>query len=795
MPNTRSYASAELRAQQARRAGLEATREEQPLNTARSYASKQREWREWCLKPRDVFGDGKLTVWPDGELVTPDKLAAWLNEDILLRRVNPRGQGWRRRRLQHSGPDQGSDMALREAENLAKDLDVPLHEAVRVLVEDREDYKPPDLPESATGDEKGSLYTRSTIDAYIAAIIELWRVQVAHGSRNTENPRGAAVRGFLKQRSHQRLRIERAEFKDRGLYGIQAGYSDSEWIAIQEHLLRESGSQSQALRTRIDLLFGHYYLLRGENRRKMELADLSLLTYPDSEGPSQCNCLVALLQDGKLNKTAKKEFMGSIRHKNPLLCTQGALAQLFFWRWHISGEAPPTFRHRQDWYNIKVLVGQNREQELSYTTQLQETWKIFGAVGLTTAKKTHLPRCAGAQSAEIHGTSLAQITQAGRWNQSVLCQAYLTHLPREFMKIVSGFSRSQGDYFLARALFEPPSSLQSKIWPWIEEWEARFDARARRQRWEQGGLDDDDLAGDGFLKLMRYLRAVLLQDLAILQPQFPELPFFRHQPFYGPDWDTYAVSVQTAVRETPDPPSLLLQRALPELCTILENMRANLLASHQRTSQWLFTQLANRLASQEDRTARKIESLRSNITISGVANIVLPDGGTVVGGPLPGAALAPAVVPVSGPEPGPGPAFVWQAPLSTAVSTALTATATAPAPPLQWVPSAPPDGSMPRVTSLTTVYTVEDLWRQWKDGLPGEPGPVRDLEDRYGSRWRPDNKVRVQFCRRKVVWDEVLRLIRSGKSEEEALRAVEALRAGQSLNRLIDMLKKRPRRQ
>jgi hypothetical protein len=30
--------------------------------------------------------------------------------------------------------------------------------------------------------------------------------------------------------------------------------------------------------------------------------------------------------------------------------------------------------------------------------------------------------------AEIHGTSLAQISQAGRWNQSVLCKAYLTHL-------------------------------------------------------------------------------------------------------------------------------------------------------------------------------------------------------------------------------------------------------------------------------------------------------------------------------------------------------------------------------
>jgi hypothetical protein len=46
---------------------------------------------------------------------------------------------------------------------------------------------------------------------------------------------------------------------------------------------------------RTDLLLGHYYLLHGENRRKMELADLSLLDYPATEGPMTCSCLVSLL--------------------------------------------------------------------------------------------------------------------------------------------------------------------------------------------------------------------------------------------------------------------------------------------------------------------------------------------------------------------------------------------------------------------------------------------------------------------------------------------------------------------
>jgi hypothetical protein len=44
---------------------------------------------------------------------------------------------------------------------------------------------------------KGALFTKSTVNAYIAAVLELWRVQVTHGNGNIENPRGIAIRGFL----------------------------------------------------------------------------------------------------------------------------------------------------------------------------------------------------------------------------------------------------------------------------------------------------------------------------------------------------------------------------------------------------------------------------------------------------------------------------------------------------------------------------------------------------------------------------------------------------------------------
>lgn len=75
-------------------------------------------------------------------------------------------------------------MAFAEAESLANALKVPLAEAAGLLVDDREGYVPPTalapLEEAtdttavdAAAEAKGTLLLRGTVDAYIAAVIEL----------------------------------------------------------------------------------------------------------------------------------------------------------------------------------------------------------------------------------------------------------------------------------------------------------------------------------------------------------------------------------------------------------------------------------------------------------------------------------------------------------------------------------------------------------------------------------------------------------------------------------------------
>jgi Centromere DNA-binding protein complex CBF3 subunit, domain 2 len=111
-----------------------------------------------------------------------------------------------------------------------------------------------------------------------------------------------------------------------------------------------------------------------------------------------------------------------------------------------------------------------------------------------------------------------QILKTAHWEKGTAQEVYLSRLSLSFMRRTAGFQHAPGGYFLPRAGVEPPQSLKRLIFPWLEDWEVRFKNRAAGKRWKDGGLDEDDIAGQQFLKLLKQLRIVLLQDLAVLQP-------------------------------------------------------------------------------------------------------------------------------------------------------------------------------------------------------------------------------------------------------------------------------------
>jgi hypothetical protein len=85
-----------------------------------------------------------------------------------------------------------------------------------------------------------------------------------------------------------------------------------------------------------------------------------------------------------------------------------------------------------------------------------------------------------------------------------------------------------------------------------------------------GGLDDDDFAGKSFLRLLKHLWRVLLQDLAVLQHKFPKMRLFSHRLFEMPKWAEFVATVQAAeATHVEEPRSVLLSRALPEISNAL----------------------------------------------------------------------------------------------------------------------------------------------------------------------------------------------------------------------------------
>ena len=64
---------------------------------------------------------------------------------------------------------------------------------------------------------------------------------------------------------------------------------------------------------------------------------------------------------------------------------------------------------------------------------------------------------------------------------------------------------------------------------------------------------------------MQTLEPIFLQDMAVLQPDFPRLTFFNMPLFATTEWTEFSALVRTANAQDILPQSLLLQRALPEV--------------------------------------------------------------------------------------------------------------------------------------------------------------------------------------------------------------------------------------
>lgn len=222
------------------------------------------------------------------------------------------------------------------------------------------------LSEQVVGREskktKGKIVGSSTVCGYVNAIVDLYNQQVGLRTNSNEHPRSAQVKQLIKNVQAAATETRKKNYQDRGIGSLLDGYHS----AGQFREICDAFLTLDDLRGRAAFLVSHYGLLRGENVRDLELADMfsQLL---DNEGFQQCTALVLLIQHGKTNTYGKLQHVGFMRNKDVHVCPVGAVALYFFERFHVDLEPLPSFRQAQDWYDVKFLRGRDRNKSISST--------------------------------------------------------------------------------------------------------------------------------------------------------------------------------------------------------------------------------------------------------------------------------------------------------------------------------------------------------------------------------------------------------------------------------------------
>ncbi len=135
-----------------------------------------------------------------------------------------------------------------------------------------------------------------------------------------------------------------------------------------------------------------------------------------------------------------------------------------------------------------------------------------------------------------------------------MSNAYLTSLPRKFIRGMAGFSPKGGSFHIPRANIPPPTSLLAQIFPETDMWLNRF---AKNEDIES------DMAAEGFLNLLKQLKIVFLQDSAILRAQTPLHAIWKNAVFSSTEYQNFAEAVLCADAVTTKPIDVEIQRVLP----------------------------------------------------------------------------------------------------------------------------------------------------------------------------------------------------------------------------------------
>lgn len=77
---------------------------------------------------------------------------------------------------------------------------------------------------------------------------------------------------------------------------------------------------------------------------------------------------------------------------------------------------------------------------------------------------THSRRPGGANQADEGDVDGSDMRRGGRWNRDKMESCYLSQLPKRLMRVLAGFSKEKGSFFLPRGNQDVPEALQNQVY-------------------------------------------------------------------------------------------------------------------------------------------------------------------------------------------------------------------------------------------------------------------------------------------------------------------------------------------
>ncbi|KAE8231011.1 hypothetical protein CF326_g3980 [Tilletia indica] len=664
-------------------------------------------------------------------------------------------------------------------------------EKLHLFLEEQVLHRPSKRPKK-NGEAPGTL-SESSVKGYVAALVDLYVQQQARGVNSAPHPRHGPVRILLSTRKVQEHSRKRSEYVDRGIGTSLDGYTREQLEDICAYFVQRDNETG--LRDRLAFLISHYALLRGDNARRLELADLHHLDL-SGEGPSPCFAVVLLLANGKTNQAGRVEYGSFLRNKDANVCPVGCLAMYLFSRFHHSAEPFPDMSRSSLWYDTKVIKSATSlTLPISDDAQCKAFDRAFKACHVTTTAKTHAARKSGAQLAESGGASEASVRRAGRWNQTTMETCYLTRLPRPVLRVHAGFHADGGTYFLRRDV-PPPPDLLAQVFPQADAWDTAIETG----KTASGEPVEVNIAARAFVRLLIRLRPVLLQDAVLWKKQHPHYYLWSHSLFSSPAFLQYEKEL-LVVLASPDTTSEDRLRAMAPL--IAEQMQSYAAATHSHfdlRTRAIQTDIQNSIkvmmeVYEAQRKQQELQLLALQNALKGIFGFLVASaagGGSTVststsvdlfssmfaapGGPARSTSASPAPSSSSGLSRPASPSQQTRG----RVKQLPTQRGTMPGP-----------RPMPSMSQDRGINTVTDLWREFKEGIRGLPS-VEEMDQDWGNEWRKDEKDRKHYERRMRIIHKIRSLaVQKKVAESVAVVMLEHARMqlkNKSLSKLSELI-------